>query len=311
MSTERARPVEDFEAHRSYLRGLAYRMLGSQAEAEDAVQEAWLRWREVDRGDVTQPRAFLAQTVTRLCLDRLKSAQAQREIYVGPWLPEPLVNDDELFEPGPEAAAEFASDLSYAFMLALERLSPLERAAFLLHDVFDADFGEVAVALDRSEPACRQLAARARTHLREARPRFRISATEHERLATAFLHAARSGDADSLKQLLAEDARLIADGGGRVPSAGVPLLGRDRVIKFLVGISRKHPAPIGTRVEIATINGLPGFAIFAADGKPIQTNAIEPTAEGRIAAIYIVRNPDKLRHLATHAQRGVPLHGTR
>ncbi len=167
--------TDSFELHRGPLLGLAYRMLGSRAEAEDAVQEAWLRWRETDRSRVQQPRAFLTQTVTRLCLDRLKSAQAQREVYVGPWLPEPILEDESLLQPGPEAASEFASDLSNAFMLALERLSPLERAAFLLHDIFDTDFAEVARALGRSEAACRQLAARARSRVREARPRYQNS----------------------------------------------------------------------------------------------------------------------------------------
>jgi RNA polymerase sigma-70 factor (ECF subfamily) len=307
MTGDEAALVEDFEPHRGYLRGLAYRMLGSHAEAEDAVQEAWLRWRDADRSDITHPRAFLARTVTRLCLDRLKSAQAQREVYVGPWLPEPIVDDDALAQPGPDAASEFASDLSYAFMLALERLSPLERAAFLLHDVFDAEFTEVAAALGRSEAACRQLASRARTRIREARPRFEVSSEDCERLATAFLQAARSGDADGLKQLLADDARLLSDGGGRVAAAGIPLLGRERVIKFLVGISRKYPPPADARARFARINGLPGFVITLADGTPLQTTVIEPSADGRVGAIYVVRNPDKLRHLSAQETRSSDL----
>jgi RNA polymerase sigma-70 factor (ECF subfamily) len=294
-----ARPlVESFEPHRGHLLGLAYRMLGSHAEAEDMVQEAWLRWSDAERGSVDHPRAFLSQTVTRLCLDRLKSAQARREVYVGPWLPEPVLEDETLLQPGPEDAGEFAGDLSYAFMLALERLSPLERAAFLLHDVFDADFAEVAQALGRSEAACRQLASRARTRVREARPRYKVSMEESERLAEAFLTAARSGDAEALKNMLTEDALFLSDGGGRVSAAGIPILGRERVTKVMVGIALKHPLPADAQITLTHINGLAGCLIHTADGLPIQTIAIEPGPDGRVAAVYVVRNPDKLRHLA-------------
>jgi RNA polymerase sigma-70 factor, ECF subfamily len=193
--------VLEFESHRRHLRALAYRMLGTRAEAEDAVQDAWLRWQSADREQVDNPRAFLSRTVTRLCLDRLKSAQAQREVYIGAWLPEPVVDDDTPFQPGPEAAHELAQDLSIAFMLTLERLSPLERAAFLLHDVFDMDFAEVASALGRSEAACRQLAARARTNVHANRPAFKVSPDEGTRLATAFANAIRDGDIAALAQV--------------------------------------------------------------------------------------------------------------
>jgi RNA polymerase sigma-70 factor (ECF subfamily) len=289
--------ADAFEAHRRHLMGLAYRMLGSHAEAEDAVQEAWLRWHELEPGRVAHPRAFLSKTVTHLCLDRLKSAQHRREIYVGPWLPEPVLADEALLQPGPEQGGEFASDLSYAFMLALERLSPLERAAFLLHDVFDADFAEVAQALGRSEAACRQLASRARTRVREARPRYAVPPDEADRLTAAFLQAAQSGDAGALKSLLAEDVRFLSDGGGRVSAAGIPILGRERVVKVMTGIARKHPLPADVLVTLARVNGLPGCLVRAADGTPIQTIAVEFDDERRVTAVYVVRNPDKLRHL--------------
>lgn len=288
----------DFERHRRYLLGLAYRMLGSHADAEDTVQEAWLRWNSADRSDVDHPRAFLSQTVTRLCLDRLKSARARREIYVGPWLPEPVLENEALLQPAPEDVSELAGDLSYAFMLALERLSPLERAAFLLHDVFDTSFAEVAHALGRSEAACRQLAVRARARVRESRSRYRVSSEAGEQLAAAFMHAARGGDLEALKSLLAEDAHLLSDGGGKVASVGIPILGRDRVARVIDGLARKHPPPSDATVTAMRINGLPGYLIRAVNGVPIQTVAIEPDTAGRVAAIYVVRNPDKLRHLA-------------
>ncbi len=289
--------VAGFEPHRTWLTGLAYRMLGSQSEAEDAVQEAWLRWREVAREDVVQPRAYLSRTVTRLCLDRLKSAQAQREVYVGPWLPEPIVDAAGHWQAGPDVASEFASDLSYALMLALERLSPLERAAFLLHDVFETGFDEIARTLGRSEAACRQLASRARERVREARPRFTVSIKDCERLAAAFLFAAQSGNADQLKQLLSEDAKFVSDGGGQVNSARKPLHGRNRIVKLMLGLRRRYPLPMDARVEFAHINGHAGCIVRQADGRPIQTVALDFNDDGHVRALYIVRNPDKLRHL--------------
>jgi RNA polymerase sigma-70 factor, ECF subfamily len=288
--------VAAFEPHRSYLRGLAYRMLGSQAEAEDAVQDAWLRWNGADASRVQNPRAFLAQTVTRLCLDRLKSAQAQREHYVGPWLPEPVVERLEA-DDDPALAAERAADVSVAFMLALERLSPLERAAFLLHDVFDCDFAEIAEALERSPAACRQLAARAREQLRSERPRFRPRADEARRLLDAFEQAIASGDATRFKALLAEDVRFVSDGGGRIAAPRIVVAGLQRVAKAVLGLIGKHPPPPGSRYERARINGLPGLVVRGPDGRAIQTVALEADAHWRISALYIVRNPDKLQRL--------------
>jgi len=295
--TSEAALAETFETQRVHLRGLAYRMLGSLAEADDIVQEAWLRWREVQPDDVAQPRAFLAQTVTRLCLDHLKSARQRRETYVGPWLPEPLVQTQELLHAGADAATEFASDLTYAFMLALETLSPLERAAFLLHDVFDEEFSTVARLLERSEPACRQLATRARHRVRNARRKSTLSLQQIEPIARAFASAVATGDLDTLKQLLAEDVQLLTDGGGRVPAAGIPLQGRARVVKFLHGVTVKHPLPGDIRVRWTQINGSLGCIVSDRNGSPIQTVALDVNDQRQIYAIYITRNPQKLWHL--------------
>ena len=287
--------ADDFEPHRRYLRGLAYRMLGSRAEAEDVVQDAWLRWHASRRDEVDNPRAFLSRTVTRLCLDRLKSAQAQREVYVGAWLPEPLVDDETQFQPGPEALHELATDLSYAFLLTLERLSPLERAAFLLHDVFDMDYAGVAAALGRSESACRQLASRARANVQANRPAFKVSPEEETRLAGAFVNAIRDGDVGALAQVLAEDATFVSDGGGRVAAVPRPLAGRDLIAKVLIGFGRQLD-PQQHRIRFARINGLPGIVISLADGTLVQTLAFEAGAGG-IRAIYVMRNPEKLRRV--------------
>jgi len=279
--------LADFEPHRQFLIGLAYRMLGSVAEAEDAVQDAFLRWRGSDRTAVAEPRAYLARVVSRLCLDRMKSASHRKEQYVGMWLPEPVVA-----EPG----QTLADDLSVALLLALERLSPLERAAFLLHDVFDMDYAAVADALESSEAACRQLAARARTHVREDRSRYRADDVEARKLADAFVAAAGSGDVSGFARLLAEDAVLYADGGGKRRAALNPLVGRERILRFYEGVLAKDPAAfVATRVERTTLNGLPGFIFHTRDG--IDTLAIE-SAGGLIVAIYNVRNPEKVRHLA-------------
>lgn len=289
--------TEEFEAHRRYLRSLAYRMLGSRADAEDAVQDAWLRWHATDRATVDHPRAFLSRTVTRLCLDRIKSAQAQREVYVGAWLPEPVVDDVTDFQPGPETLHELANDLSFAFMLTLERLSPLERAAFLLHDVFDMEFGDIAKTLGRSESACRQLASRARSNVHANRPACKVSAEDGNRLADAFANAIRHGDVASLAAVLAQDATFVSDGGGRVNAVPRPVIGRDKVAQVILGFARQV-APEEVRVRRAQINGLAGFVMSGADGTLIQTLAIEPDEQGQIRAIYVMRNPDKLQRVS-------------
>jgi RNA polymerase sigma-70 factor (ECF subfamily) len=272
-----------FEPLRRRLTRVAYRMLGSVADAEDVVQEAFIRWMGANRSDVREPEAFLRRTVTRLCLDQLKSARHQREVYVGPWLPEPIVEEDE------------EEDITLPLMLALERLSPLERAAFLLHDVFGIDFEEIAVTIQRSPAACRQLAARARANVREARPRFQVEKERGLEIANAFFAASRNGDMTALGAMLAADVSMHADGGGKRSAALQPILGYDHVMKVyeaLAVLFRQHGSNL---VRTALINGLPGFVTREADGE-LQTTAFE-IDDGKITAIYVMRNPDKLRHL--------------
>lgn len=282
-----------FEARRGAMTGLAYRMLGSRAEAEDVVQDAWLRWRKVEAQTVREPGAFLNRVVTRLCLDRLKSARARREVYVGEWLPEPVLDAQAL---APDET-DLDADLSVAFLLTLERLSPLERAAFLLHDVFDRPFSEVAAALDRSEAACRQLAARARTHVRQDRPRTKPDPETERRLTEAFMLAALTGDADGLKAILTEDVVMHADGGGVVNANLNPIFGVEKAIRLIAGVLRKFPPPAGVMPRLARVNGMPGIVLAHPDGAVHQTMALE-IAGDRIAAVYTVRNPQKLAGLS-------------
>ena len=284
-----------FEAERSRLHGLAYRMLGSVADAEDVVQDAWLRWSRIEPDSIVEPRAWLVRVTTRLCLDRLRSARATRERYVGPWLPEPLVVAADLTSPGAAEGMERADDLTVAFLLALERLSPLERAVFVLHDVFDTRYDQIAATLGKSEAACRQLASRARAHLEAARPRYKIAEAEASRLTAAFLDAVRRDDAFALGSLLAEDSVLVSDGGGKAKAALKPILGRDRIIRFLLGLGRKLAALGPVEVSETRLNGLPGLIVRGGNG--LTTFALEVNEDGRIAALYSVRNPDKLRHL--------------
>jgi RNA polymerase sigma-70 factor (ECF subfamily) len=277
----------DFEPHRRFLAGVAYRMLGSVAEAEDVVQDAFLRWREVDRGGIADPRAYLARVVSRLCLDRMKSASQRRESYVGTWLPEPVVA---------APAERLADDLSVALLLALERLSPLERAAFLLHDVFDMDYAAVAETIDRTEPACRQLVARAREHVRDRRPRYESHDEEARKLADAFVAAAVTGDVEGFARMLASDAVLYSDGGGKRKSALKPIIGKDRIVRFYDGLRAKGGGLAAVQhAQPVTLNGLPGFVFHTAEGT--ETVAFD-VVHGAIVAIYAVRNPEKLRHLS-------------
>lgn len=278
-----------FEAQRSRLTRLAYRMLGSVAEAEDAVQDAWPRWAGANHATIDEPAAWLVRVVTRLCLDRLRAARARRETYVGPWLPEPLI--EELAE----NPLERVEDVSVAFLLALQRLSPLERAVFLLHDVFDADYAALAKTLGREEAACRQLLSRARAHLKEARPRFSVPQDEAARLAAAFMDAAARNDTTALAELLAEDCVLISDGGGKRKAALRPLVGRDDVLALIRGLAWRQGWPPPGHIRPARINGYPGVVLEDPEG--VQTIAFEPDGEGHVAAIYIVRNPDKLRRV--------------
>jgi len=283
-------PAALFEANRPRLVRLAYRMLGTLAEAEDAAQDTWLRWSRVDAAGIDDPTAWLVRATTRLCLDRLRAAKARRETYVGPWLPEPLVEEMT------EDPVERAEEVSVAFLLALQRLSPLERAVFLLHDVFDQDYDQVAETLGRSQAACRQLTARARTHLKEARPRFTVSDEEASRLAAAFMQAAWKNDTRALTTMLTEDSVLISDGGGKRAAALRPFVGRDDILHFFSRMVWRYGTwPPPGEVRPARINGLPGVVMSDAEG--VQTFAFEPGENGTLAAIYIVRNPEKLRRV--------------
>ena len=300
QSAERARHFDTHLAPR--LRALAYRMLGSRAAAEDILQEAWLRWVDVDESTVQHAPAFLSRLVTNLCLDELRSAAARREQYVGVWLPEPLLDDETHFDwaPGPEVHAEFAQDVTVAFMLVLERLSPLERAAFLLRDVFDLDYAEIAGHLDRSEAACRQLISRARKSVKADYARHTIAKEESERLMMAFMHAVSTHDISALAALLSEDAVLLTDGGGKTSAVPRPLHGGALVARVFIGFASLR-ASSGWRLVPTQINGLPGCLILDdhAGGQLLQTVALAPAAEAdHIGALYIQRNPDKLRKIA-------------
>jgi len=289
MSSNRPRDSDPLAPHRGRLLGLAYRMLGSRSDAEDIVQDAYLRF--AGATDVHNPEAFLVTIVTRLCLDRLKSAKAQREVYVGPWLPEPVCDAEGL---SPDAATELADDLSFALLLALDRLSPMERAAFLLHDVFDTPFAEIAAMLDRTEASCRQLATRARRAVRDERPAPSATPDNHARLLMAFGEAVTSSNVARLAELLRDDAVAITDGGGRKTAARNPIHGADKIARFFIGLAAKN-AGHEIRVEPAMINGAIGALLYL-DGELDHTFSMAIDGE-RIAAIYLVRNPDKLRHL--------------
>lgn len=282
-ASDSADAAVSFDPLRPMLTRVAYRMLGSVADAEDVVQDAFLRWLGTDRAAVREPAAFLRRTVTRLCLDQMKSARAQRETYVGPWLPDPLVEEEE------------ADDITLPLMLALERLSPLERAAFLLHDVFGVGFDEVAATIDRDAAATRQLASRARSHVRDARPRYKLEKERGLEIANAFFAASRSGDMAALGAMLAADVGLYSDGGGKRPAAVVPVFGFDTVLKVHRSLAVLFGKYGSTLVHVGTINGLPGFVTREADGE-FQTTAFD-IEDGRIAAIYVMRNPDKLKHM--------------
>lgn len=273
--------LETFETHRPSMIAIAYRMLGSAAEAEDIVQEAWLRWQAATREGVRSDRAFLSTVVTRLCLDRLKSARASREQYVGPWLPEPVRTDTPV---DPES-------ISLAFLVLLESLSPVERAVYLLHEVFGYSHSEVAEMVDKEEATCRQLLHRARTHIQARRPRFAPSKEAHERLVTGFMSACLSGDLEGLKRLLAQDVTSWADGGGKVRGASRnPVRGAESVARLFIGLMKKAPA--GVTPELTEVNGWPAV-VLSLDGTVFDVMSFETDGE-RIHAIRSVLNPEKL-----------------
>ncbi|MEY9935025.1 RNA polymerase sigma-70 factor (ECF subfamily) [Catenulispora sp. GP43] len=282
---------EEFEDLRPLLFSIAYRILGSVAEAEDAVQDTWLRW----QGTATQPasaKAFLSAVVTRISIDVLRSARVRREEYVGPWMPEPLLSDP--YE-DPERAAELADSVSMAALLLLERLSPLERAVFVLREVFGFGFPEVASAVGRSEAACRQLAVRARRHMHDGRPRFEADRRERDELAERFFDAFREGDVAGLRELLAADVSLVGDSGGKAPLVAQEAYGTEAVVAMVTLVAARFDR-IGVRLEPHVLNGQPG-AIFRAPDRKVLSVLTLDVAEGRIQAIQAVVNPDKLAHL--------------
>jgi RNA polymerase sigma-70 factor (ECF subfamily) len=283
------RDEELFEQTRPVLVRHAYRMTGSISDAEDIVHDAFLRWHGTDRTRVRDPRAYLRATVTHLALDRLRAQARSRETYVGPWLPEPVVTDERSV---PDTALSLAEDVSMAFLLALQRLSPLERAAFLLHDALDVPFAEIATMLERSEESVRRLASRARDAIRTARPRRIAPPANMDELRRRFLAALADDDVSALAELLTEDVVLLSDGGGKRIAAAKPIVGREDVSTFVHGVVRKGLARV-TELRPASVNGAPGWLVFTAEGIE-QTLSFETDDAGRIQTIYAVRNPDKL-----------------
>ncbi|MGW0567170.1 MULTISPECIES: RNA polymerase sigma-70 factor [Streptomyces] len=286
--------TEVFEEHRPVLMGVAYRMLGRVADAEDVVQEAWLRWSGGDRSDVREPRAYLVRVTTRLALDRLRQARARNEAYVGPWLPEPYVTDYGDAVPDTAERAVLADSVSLAVLVVLESLSPLERAVFVLREAFGYPYAEIAVTLDRSEPAVRQLAGRARRHVEERRPRYEVDPVERRDLTERFLAAATEGDLEGLMSLLAPDVRLIGDSGGLAPAPVRVIESADKVGRFLGGVMRKGVSDATFR--FLEVNGGPAFLVLSGD-KPDSVFQLD-VADGRVQCVYIIRNPQKLLSLA-------------
>jgi RNA polymerase sigma-70 factor (ECF subfamily) len=278
-----------FDEHRSYLFGVAYRMLGSAADADDIVQEAYLRWSAQPRDDVVSARGFLTRVVVRLCLDEVRSARARRETYVGPWLPEPLLVDDR----DASWQAELADSLSLAFLVMLEELGPVERAAFLLHDVFDYGYPEIADMLDRQEPACRALVSRARRRVGDRRHRFDGDRAQGRQLAERFVLACGTGDLGALMGMLSDDVVVWTDGGGVAKAARRPIYGAEKSARFLVAVSATVPE--GAEIRDAVINGQPGVLIVVSD---VVVNAVAlDIIDAEIVGVRVMSNPEKLTRL--------------
>jgi RNA polymerase sigma-70 factor, ECF subfamily len=280
-----------FEEHRPALARLAYRMLGSLADADDVLQEAYLRWSRDRRAAVESPRAYLSSVVTHLCIDERHRVEARKETYIGPWLPEPVVEPEAA---GPGGRLEAYEEVSMAFLLVLESLSPVERAAYLLRRIFDFDYGEISKILGKSESNCRQLVSRALERIEERRPRFEPDPSQAERLTQAFIGACSTGDLDGLVQILAADAVLYSDGGGKVAAALAPIRGADRVARFFLGIVKKAPADMAIRR--VRVNGQPGLIVLL--GGQIDNVLTFDVVDGRIATCFAVRNPDKLARVS-------------
>lgn len=298
MTTPKRPPIHTdnqdsaFTAARPRLFSIAYRMLGSRADAEDVLQDAWMRWHQTDQSALQSAEAWLVTVVTRLSIDRLRAAKTEREAYVGWWLPEPLV-EVESSAPTPESAIELAGDLSMALLWVLERLSPEERAAFLMRQVFDQDYSEIAALLGKTEAACRQMVHRASDRVQQERPRFDVSADAHRDLLERFAEASRTGQREAIRALLADDAHLVGDGGGKVPSFTRIIQDAEQITKIYCELVR---AMGNVRYQHALVNGEPGLLRYVDDKlESAQSFVIE---NGRIVAIYVVRNPDKLAHIA-------------
>ncbi len=281
--------LQTFEQYRAMLFSMAYRMLGTISDAEDMVQETFLRWHKSSEVDVHSPKSYLATTLTRLCLDHLKSACVKREEYVGPWLPEPIVTP-------PDLDSNLAESLAVGFLLLLESLSPAERAVFLLREVFEFEYSEISEIVGKSEQNCRQLFRRARKQISERKPRFETSRADRDRLLQEFIHASSSGDLQGLVKLLKEDATLISDGGGKVASALNPIYGADRVTRFILGVIPKFP--LGLTMSLVEVNGVPGIAFYS--GTDAYSVIVPEVTDNKISSIYIINNPDKLQHLKKH-----------
>jgi RNA polymerase sigma-70 factor, ECF subfamily len=297
ISLEGMGRMDAFSTYRPLLLSIAYRMLGSATDAEDIVQDAYLRYRAADRDDIVSPKAYLTTVVTRLCLDELKSARVRREEYIGPWLPEPLLTGgaDAL----PDESAERRESLSMAFLVLLETLTPRERAVFLLHDVFDYPHDEIASMLDTTAANSRQILHRSRQRIAERRPRFERSEEAARDLLQRFLMACQLGDLQGLTETLAREAAVVSDGGGKVSAARRPVLGRDKVSRFLLGVLRK--APPGMTATLDEVNGMP--AILQWTGGMLFSATLLHLADGRIQEIFAILNPDKLTYLVGQIQR--------
>ncbi|MDT7845220.1 RNA polymerase sigma-70 factor [Streptomyces justiciae] len=292
MSTDTVTDV--FEEHRPVLLGVAYRMLGRVADAEDVVQEAWLRWSGADRDDVREPRGYLVRITTRLAIDRLRQIKARHEAYVGPWLPEPYVTDFGDVVPDTAERAVLADSVSLAVLVVLESLSPLERAVFVLREAFAYPYADIAAMLEREEPAVRQLAGRARKHVEERRPRYEVDPVQRRDLTERFLAAAAEGDLEGLMSMLAPDVRLVGDSGGKSRAPLRVLETADHVGRFVVGAARKGVEDMTWR--FVEVNGGPAVLVLSG-GKPDSVFQVD-IADGRIQSVYIVRNPDKLQSLS-------------
>ncbi|WP_345582424.1 RNA polymerase sigma-70 factor [Streptomyces prasinosporus] len=287
-------PTDVFEEHRPVLLGVAYRMLGRVADAEDVVQDAWLRWAGADRSEVREPRGYLVRITTRLAVDRLRRIKARGETYVGPWLPEPCPTDFGDTVPDTAERAVLADSVSLAVLVVLESLSPLERAVFVLREAFGYPYADIAALLDRGEPAVRQLAGRARRHVEERRPRYRVDPARRRELTERFLAAAAGGDLGALMELLAPDVRLVGDSGGKARGPLRVLQGADRVARFLTGVAAKGVPDLSVR--FLELNGGPAVLALSG-GRPDAVFQLD-VADGRVRTVYVIRNPDKLRSLA-------------